>query len=87
MLESLSPVAYDRWQRYWIEEPWGPWRDNLHAAIISRAVQEPHMRRGAQIDMDRFMIRRRDQDGQKRVTNFLRLLFRISKPATPEKKP
>jgi hypothetical protein len=23
-------------QRYWLEEPWGPWRDNLHAAIIAR---------------------------------------------------
>lgn len=25
-------------ERYWLEEPWGPWRDNLHAALISRTT-------------------------------------------------
>lgn len=29
---------YELLQRYWTEEPWGPWRDNLHAAIVASEV-------------------------------------------------
>jgi len=36
---ELSASDYDLLQRYWIEEPWGPYRDNLHAAIISREIR------------------------------------------------
>jgi hypothetical protein len=86
MLESLTPAAYHKWERYWLDEPWGPWRDNLHVAILGRAFAEPYLKRGARVDMDRFMIRRRDQDAPNRVTNFIRALFRMSKPAKPEKK-
>lgn len=25
-------------ERYWGEEPWGPYRDNLHAAIIAMQI-------------------------------------------------
>ena len=25
-------------RRYWLEEPWGAWRDNIHAAIIAREI-------------------------------------------------
>jgi hypothetical protein len=89
MLEALTPAAYRKWQLYWLEEPWGPWRDNLHAAIIGRTILRPWTKKGDQIDLDQFMIRRREQDAPNRVTTFVRWLFRISKPAQPppEEKP
>lgn len=28
----------ERWRRYWDEEPWGPRRDNMHAAMLARQM-------------------------------------------------
>lgn len=38
--EALSlPVSeYRMLEMYWEEEPWGPWRDNLHVGIVAREV-------------------------------------------------
>jgi len=33
---DLPASEFELLERYWLEEPWGPWRDNLHAAIIAR---------------------------------------------------
>jgi phosphoenolpyruvate synthase/pyruvate phosphate dikinase len=35
----LSCADYDLLQRYWEEEPWGAYRDNIHAAIIAREIR------------------------------------------------
>lgn len=29
----------DLLRRYWAEEPWGPWRDNLHTAMVCREIR------------------------------------------------
>jgi hypothetical protein len=35
--------------RYWLEEPWGAWRDNIHTAIIAREIARlPWITRGKQ---------------------------------------
>lgn len=44
-------------QLYWEHEPWGAWRDNLHAAIIAGEVIRPHLKKGAKISLDSFMVR------------------------------
>lgn len=41
--------------QYWAEEPWGAYRDNLHAAIIAGEVRRT-LTPKAKIDIDRFMI-------------------------------
>lgn len=38
-MELLSAPDYDLLCRYWNEEPWGAYRDNLHAAIVAREVR------------------------------------------------
>lgn len=38
-VEELGASDVDLLRRYWMEEPWGPWRDNLHAALIAREVR------------------------------------------------
>ncbi len=47
-------------QLYWMQEPWGPWRDNLHTAILAREVLRPHFKEGAKIKLDDFMLRHPD---------------------------
>jgi hypothetical protein len=49
-LDAVGALTYrelERWQRYWIEEPWGPLRDNMHAAMIVSELLKPHYREGA----------------------------------------
>ena len=52
----MSQREYLGWQRYWEQEPWGPWRDNLHAAIIAREVRRPQMKRGQQPKIEDFFV-------------------------------
>lgn len=38
MKAAMPQRVYSGWQAYWNEEPWGAWRDNLHAAMLAREV-------------------------------------------------
>lgn len=38
MLE-IGSSDYDLLQKYWRFEPWGPWRDNMHMAILAREIR------------------------------------------------
>lgn len=52
---ELASTDYDLLSRYWAEEPWGPYRDNLHAAIIATEVRRT-LTPKADIPLDKFMI-------------------------------
>lgn len=34
------------WEAYYVVEPWGQLRDNMHAGQICAAVSNPHRRKG-----------------------------------------
>lgn len=53
---SMGNCEYLSWQRYWNQEPWGAWRDNIHAAVIAREVRRPQLRRGSESKLDDFMV-------------------------------
>lgn len=36
---QLGVSDYDLLRAYWSKEPWGPYRDNLHTAIIAREIR------------------------------------------------
>lgn len=38
-VDDLPAPDYDLLVRYYAEEPWGAWRDNMHAAMIAREVR------------------------------------------------
>jgi hypothetical protein len=79
MKRSMSQRSYLGWQRYWREEPWGPWRDNLHAAIIAREIARPNLRPGSKYSLsDAFYrpVEEKVTDGRMRVINFLKLIAR-----------
>ena len=59
-LEELGARELDRWALYWIEEPWGPLRDNMHAALIVTELLRPHLKEGATLKMGQFLFRHQD---------------------------
>lgn len=80
MRASLSQREYLGWQQYWQEEPWGPYRANIHAALIAREIRRPQLRKGAKCELDDFMLvnpERRRREASENFVNYLRL---ISKP-------
>lgn len=38
-VHELGCYDYDLLVRYWREEPWGAYRDNVHTAIIAREIR------------------------------------------------
>ncbi|MBA3562898.1 MAG: hypothetical protein H0W33_02600 [Gammaproteobacteria bacterium] len=75
-VRDLGLTELTRWGRYWAEEPWGPWRDNLHAAIVSRELRRLLMRRGGgrggrTVDLDQFMLRLPSARKTERAAGFL----------------
>lgn len=81
---------YDLLVRYWVEEPWGTWRDNAHAAIIAREVRRLGVKRGARVGMDDFMLVHPEKRGQTNVGNFVAFLKMMAggKPTSkPKKRP
>lgn len=60
-----------RWWLYWTEEPWGPYRDNWHAAQLCAAVLAPHMREGSRAAVRDFMFEHPDDTKQREREAFI----------------
>jgi hypothetical protein len=60
---------YDLLARYYLEDPWGPWRDNLHAAIIARELRVT--RTGKRANLDDFMYMQPERRRQKNLTGLV----------------
>lgn len=72
--------------RYWAEEPWGAWRDNMHAAIIAREIRRGYMKdRTAPLPLEPFLLRPIDQRQAQNRTGFVQLLRMMAggKPVAP----
>ena len=46
---SLGQSELQDWMRYWMVEPWGAVRDNMHAGVIASAVLMPHTKKGKRL--------------------------------------
>lgn len=79
-VRTLPGSDVDLLARYWGEEPWGPWRDNLHAAIVATAVQNGGFRRPKRSAEHRdFMLRprgRSQRENRGSLLSALRLMAR-----------
>jgi hypothetical protein len=59
----LPAQELERWATYWSEEPWGPVRDNMHAALVVTELLRPHLKEGAKLNIADFMFRHKaDRD-------------------------
>lgn len=43
-VEELGATDVELMQRYWLEEPWGSWRDNVHAALIALEIRRANFK-------------------------------------------
>jgi hypothetical protein len=77
--DSLTQREYLSWQRYWEEEPWGAYRDNLHAGIIAREVRRPQLKKGAENSLDDFMVVNPESRREEAQGNFITLLKMVAK--------
>lgn len=57
MKRSMTQRSYLGWRRYWDEEPWGPWRDNMHTAILAREIRRTRVRSNVRIELEQFLMR------------------------------
>lgn len=48
-IDGLPAREFEAWSRYWNEEPWGPYRDNLHAAMLAVQFIRPHLKEGSKV--------------------------------------
>lgn len=85
--EQMPARDYELLLRYWQQEPWGPWRDNLHAAVIAAEVRRPHLKKGKKVQLDDFMLRHPDdvaeeQEAKRRAAtrNLFQLFKAVAKP-------
>lgn len=38
MLAGMTAAQFEEWQAFYNSEPFGPWRDSVHAAIVAQQV-------------------------------------------------
>lgn len=57
MKRAMPRRVYDGWRLYWNEEPWGPWRDNLHTAVVARELARNVPGRRRAPDLQAFFYR------------------------------
>jgi hypothetical protein len=78
MRASLTYREYAGWQQYYKQEPWGPWRDNVHAALIAREIRASRPSKGGQkLDLEQFILT--DKEGRREKSTaaafgFLRMI-------------
>lgn len=74
----MSQREYINWRKYWDAEPWGSWRDNMHAAIIAREIRRPQLKKGARVSIDDFMMIPPEHRQQQAKAHYLGLLKLLS---------
>lgn len=78
-VQAMPASDYDLLCRYFAAEPWGAWRDNLHAAIIAREVRRTLTRKQS-IDLTQFMVMPPERRDQGSVQQFAAALKAMAGP-------
>jgi hypothetical protein len=83
MKRSMTQRSYLGWQRYWDVEPWGPWRDNVHAAIVAREVRRTRSKPNARLGLDPYMVKNPQTRQKEGEQNFFGLMQAVATAVTP----
>lgn len=78
----MSARELDDWAAYWQIEPWGAWRDNVHAGLVAAVIANVHRGRGVPaFSHANFMLQQRDPTvDQAKVANIVSFFRRAAKP-------
>lgn len=77
---ALTQSAYLKWQRFYNAEPWGSFRDNLHAALIAREVRLGRLKPGTRVNLNDFMLLDPARRRRENRASFLTLLRLVAVP-------
>ena len=67
-IESLGSSELNEWMLFWKTEPWGPYRDNIHAGLIAATIANVYRKKNSKaITHEAFMLT--DQSSYKRNTS------------------
>lgn len=72
-IREFSATDFDLLAMYWKAEPWGPWRDNMHAALIAREIRRPWLKDPTKNDIGDFILKpdeERQEENQKKLAGF-----------------
>ncbi len=88
-VDAMPAREFNEWARYWEEEPWGPYRDNLHAAMLCVETLRPHLSKGARVpEIENFMLRKANKkSGFGEFVSMLNRRARAPKKAAARKVP
>ena len=78
-LDALPARELERWALYWSEEPWGAYRDNLHAAMIVSELLKPHLQKDAKLSITDFMFEHEDDRKARAKRRFMASLIESTK--------
>lgn len=85
----MAAKDFDLLALYWKQEPWGPWRDNMHAAIIAREIRRPWVKSQSKNKLADFLIRdpeERAEDSSKKMASFFSFFQTIATKVKPKKR-
>jgi hypothetical protein len=76
---SLGSSELVEWQRFWAREPWGAYRDNIHAGLIASTLANAFRGKGGKaITYQDFMLVDRADHKQKKTKEFLGWLGKVA---------
>lgn len=86
LVSRLPHKQFQRWQMYYELEPFGPRRDNYHAAVVARAIYTAHgvkKKDGGEFSYEDFLLdwkpappkRRQTVEEQKAIARIYALAF------------
>lgn len=77
----MGSSEYEGWLAFYAKDPWGPGRDNFHAALICSLIANALRGKGKKpISYQEFMLTDRDQHRRKKSSEFLGWLKAVAKP-------
>lgn len=82
----MPSTEFDLWQQYWNQEPWGPYRDNLHTGIIAAMTYNMQRPKGKPpLHAKDFVMVTREADSENKTASALNW-FKAMADATKAKR-
>ena len=78
-IEQMGSSELFEWYKYWQMEPWGSYRDNIHAGLIASTLANAFMSKGKRVNYQDFMLVDRREHAKKKTTEFITWMKSVGK--------
>ncbi len=79
LLDSMTQQELNSWARYYQEQPFGSWRDNYHAAMLTSVLWNVNAGKGNSKTPDDFMFKTKRQKTNTETINTLAKLQSLAR--------